>query len=113
MKSPKDDARGRPWATAISILSLAVSTIAVGLTARTFTLTQRPYVGVVEAKLTRSQDGSPAFEYEVIIKNVGALPARVSIDQHSSRFTTADGTVVPLAKNPPADRITTTIVMPG
>lgn len=73
-KAERDTQFHRSPATVISVLSLAVS-IAVGvITVRTFTVTQRPYIGVVEAKVELDSPGIPTtFRYQLFIRNAGAL----------------------------------------
>lgn len=101
-------------AVVISILSLVVSVSAVIVAFRAFTVTQRPYVGIVEAAIvfqSATQGATPtAFQYQFTIKNVGALPARLTVERHRAMVTAAGKTIELPVKVSPSN---ISILMPG
>jgi hypothetical protein len=77
--------KNRP--SVIAWISLGVGLLAVWLTLRNFQVTQRPYVGVFDAKYSVVEGPPRGIRYYVTLKNVGALPAFARVTRHEGTVT--------------------------
>jgi hypothetical protein len=95
----------------ISIVSLLISIGGYLYTVRTYSVSHRPYLGVVDSTFQLVENPPRAIVWKFIVKNVGSQPAVLRIDENKSTLTTPSG-VTPL---PSLGAIgeTVTYIMPG
>lgn len=95
----------------ISSLALLLSGGSLFYTIRLFTVTQRPYVGVTEVQHQFVENPPRAMLWKAVVKNVGALPGNVRVDENTATITTHAG-VTTLSSLGGIGR-TMTFLMPG
>ena len=66
----------------ISVVSLLLSGTSVWLTARTFYVAQRPYIGIVEHNFKLLGDPPAGMAWAFVLSNVGNRPAWLTVDEH-------------------------------
>src|SRR6266516_4154652 len=92
----KTSAPGRlSWAIATPLLIAATSlVISVGgliYTIRTFSVSHRPYLGVVESSFQLIENPPRAMTWKLIVKNTGSQPATLHTDENRATLTTPNG----------------------
>lgn len=74
--------------TSTAVASLVISLWALSYTWRTYALTHRPYVGVVQEEYKLSGDPPTKMVWRFVLKNTGSLPAWVTLAEHETTVTT-------------------------
>lgn len=77
----------------ISTMSLLISIGGFLYTIRTYSVSHRPYVGVVDSTFQLVENPPRAVVWKFILKNVGAQPAVLSISEHKGTLTTPSGVI--------------------
>ena len=74
-----------------SAFALIISTGGLLYTVRTYSVTHRPYLGIVDGNYQLLENPPRAIIWKFIIKNVGTQPAVLKIEQNKTTITTPSG----------------------
>jgi hypothetical protein len=95
MKSKSPPTRRLNWALAtpllISVTSLVISIGGLIYTVRTYSVSHRPYLGIVESGFQLVENPPRAITWKLIVKNTGSQPATLRIDENKATLTTPSG----------------------
>jgi hypothetical protein len=91
-------------------LALAVSAASLWFTARSFYVTQRPYIGIVEQRYNLLGNPPSGMAWAFVLSNVGSRPAWVRVEEHRTSVTRGGKTVDLPLLGPPGGGI---YLMPG
>lgn len=80
----------------ISALALVISTGGLLYTIRTYTVSNRPYLGVTDSNFQLVEDPPRAIVWKFTVKNVGSQPAVLKIEEHKTTLTAPSGDQLPL-----------------
>lgn len=75
----------------IATTSLLISIGGYLYTMRTYSVSHRPYLGVVDTSFQLVENPPRAVVWKFIVKNVGSQPAALSINENKSTLTTPGG----------------------
>jgi len=75
----------------ISALALTISTLGLLYTIRTYSVTQRPFLGVTDSSFQLVENPPRAVVWKFIVKNVGTKPAVLKIEENRATLTTPNG----------------------
>jgi hypothetical protein len=81
----------RAFPLGLSICALLVSAIGLVYTARTYAVSHRPYIGIVEIPFQLVEGPPRGITWHVVIKNVGNLPGFLTVDEYSVTLTSSAG----------------------
>lgn len=95
----------------ISFLAFGVSLVGLIYTARTYAVSHRPYLGIVDMPFQLVENPPRAIIWKMVVKNVGSVPGFMVVQENSARLTTPAGTST-LGSLGAIER-TGTLVMPG
>jgi len=76
----------------ISLLAFLVSLLGLAYTARTYAVSHRPYLGIVDMPFQLVENPPRAIVWKMVVKNVGSLPAFMTVQENSARLATPAGT---------------------
>lgn len=92
----------------ISFTALLISFASFFYSARTYYVSHRPYVGIVEVNVWNKPDPPLALGWTFVLKNVGSVPAKVRLEENNITVTTTKGPITV-----PGDELTGVFLMPG
>ena len=75
----------------ISAVALVISTFGLIYTIRTYAVSHRPYVGVTDSVLQLVENPPRGIVWKFIVKNVGAQPASLKIEESKATLTAPSG----------------------